>query len=122
MSWLRCFLAAAGLGAGVLSLGSLALLAHDNITQGGEPILFGFSVFVLAGGLTVALLALAWRAGHSGEPDWRHALFLLLALLFAVFIWPTPYEHYRAPESVAVVRVNRVTGAVTLVPPQRSRR
>lgn len=115
MSALRCFLVSAGFGAGLLSLGSLALVASDGVTRGLEPLAFGFVVFVAAGALTVALLALTWRAAHPEEPDWRRGLVLLLLLLFAVFIWPTPYEHYRVGQSLVIIRVNRLTGGAVAI-------
>lgn len=38
---------------------------------------------------------------------------VLLALLFAGFVWPTPYRYFPAHDPLVVARQNRFTGTVT---------
>lgn len=117
---MRRFLWTTPLGIGILGFGAVTLLAHEDLMQRPHPVVF--AVFLVAGGLTVALLGLAWRAASPDRPDWRLALIVLLVLLFSVFVWPTPYTYRQVGyRGEITLRINRVTGSVVVIDPERTR-
>lgn len=93
---------------GLTALASGAPLGWSDILQFLLPLV----VFSAAGGLAVGVLVAAW-GGAEGNPFRRAAtLGSFLALLFALFVWPTPFKYHRGPNLEFVIRINRITGDV----------
>lgn len=57
---------------------------------------------------------LVWLSGSR----WRWVVIVLCAILFVVFIWPTPYVYYESPGNGALIRLNRFTGEAVYVFPR----
>lgn len=69
-------------------------------------------VFSLGGGVTLGVLMLTWQLASGDAFARALTLGAFAALLFALFVWPTPYKYYRDEALAFVVRINRITGDV----------
>lgn len=106
------------LGAGVLVFGALSahglyVLANPGAKIFPESFLIALATFGLGGGITIGVLALAWWLANPRGFRWGLGLVVLALLLFALFVWPTPFKYYyRKDDLGVVVKINRVTGKV----------
>lgn len=108
------------IGGGILFFGGLAVRAfqrmHDATASIGWPFLLALFLFSLGGGVVVGLLGLAcWLASPRGV-GWSLAVVVLGVILFVLFVWPTPYKYYRIEDKNHLLKVNRLSGTVNLVP------
>ena len=111
---------------GVLFAGGAALRALSGL-KGSEPD-FGartfwcpLAVFSVGGGIAIGLLILTWWLVVKRGFSWTLGFVVLAVVLFALFVWPSPYRYdkdWRRDASCRVLQVNRWTGeAVCVLPP-----
>lgn len=62
-------------------------------------------------------------AGYRRSSSWRgwHSVVLALVILFALFLWPTPFAYYQGPRREVLIRVNRITGNAAWIVPTLNR-
>jgi len=138
-TWQKVLLVWAAIGAGVLFGGGVAARGYLVVrSQMAGETLFdscGFwlplTLFSLGGGLTIGLLLLTWWLVARLGFNWALGFVVLGFVLFAVFVWPTPYRYaYIRTEQIrpggrtdttrVVVRINRLTGHAEPIYPEDS--
>jgi hypothetical protein len=72
----------------------------------------------LGGGVAIGLIGLALSLAKPGGAAWGLGVVVIGALLFLIFVWPTPYKYYRDRDQ-QLIRVHRVTGEGHFVPVQK---
>lgn len=101
---------------GLSARGLMALMNQTPLDLGWSAFVWPLIVFSLGGGLTVGALIVAWGVA-DGNPFVRAvSLGAFLVLLFALFVWPTPYKYYRDDDLKFVVKINRLTGDIAYTP------
>ena len=106
----------------VLLFGGLALRAYagvrfsDYLRPPAEDWWGWLFLFALAGAVTFGALAVSWRLAYRkyGDPRWGMALALLVVVLFAVLVWPTPWTYREY--GCKIFQINRFIGRMTEVP------
>ncbi len=69
----------------------------------------------VGGGVAFWLIGVALSLANPRGVGRGLGLVVVGALLFVIFIWPTPYKYYRAKDR-QLIRVHRVTGTADYVP------
>jgi len=75
----------------------------------------GLGLLSVGGGVALGLIGLALSLANPRGVGWGLGLVVIGALLFVIFVWPTPYKYYRAKDR-QLIRVHRVTGTADYVP------
>jgi hypothetical protein len=111
-SLLRLFLRWALLGGSLLFSLSLTVLGTVSMIEGGPTPggFVGLGFLVCFGGLSVGILAVAARHLGLVRGGYRPALAVVVLVLFALLVWPTPFVYLPGPGRQALIRVNRITG------------
>lgn len=67
-------------------------------------------LLAVSGGVSVGILVFTWRLVHRKRwaPSWGMAMFLLVIVLFALLIWPTPWTYREY--GCKVFQINRILG------------
>jgi hypothetical protein len=123
--WYKLLLIWAAIGSGVLYFGGLAVEAQKAFKDPGgfhcsfrQAILLQCSfsevllIFSLGGGIAIGLFILAWSRVTMRGFSWTLGFVILAVVLFALFIWPTPYRYEWGPDKSFVVRIKRFSGEV----------
>ena len=100
-------LLAGGLGA----RGLMALMGDRPVVLDGAFV-GALVLFSVGGGVTLGVLIYAWLLAAREAFTRLMVLVAFAVVLFALFVWPTPYKYYRTDDLQTVLRVNRITGAV----------
>ena len=110
---------------GVLFAGGAALRALSGL-KGSAPD-FGarafwcpLAVFSVGGGIAIGLLILTWWLVVKRGFSWTLGFVVLAVVLFALFVWPSPYRYdkdRRRDAGCRVLQVNRWTGEAVCVLP-----
>ncbi len=124
--WYKLLLVWAAIGFGVLYFGGLAVEAQKAFK---DPPTFNCSfwqaiflecsfsqvllIFSVGGGIAIGLFILAWSRVTMRGFSWTFGFVILGVMLFALFIWPTPYRYEWGPDKTFVVKIKRFTGEVT---------
>lgn len=74
----------------------------------------------LGGGVAIGLIGFALSLANPRGPGWGLGVLVVGALLFLIFVWPTPYKYYRDRDQ-QLIRVHRVTGEGQFVPVQKTK-
>ena len=123
--WLRIILIWTAIGICVLFFGSLAVRAFQALRHSREagydpgwgwPFFKALLLFSVGGGITIGLLILVWWRVTPPDSRWGLGAVVLSLLLFALFVWPTPYKYYRTESRDVLIKVNRITGQGDYVP------
>ena len=118
------------IGFGVLYFGGFAVMASMALRAGSPgfactlweaiwlscPFSQTLLLFSVGGGITIGLLILTWWMVTSRGFSWTLGFVVLGIVLFAMFVWPTPYRYEWAKDKSFVVKINRFGGDVTYVP------
>jgi hypothetical protein len=75
----------------------------------------GLALLSLGGGVALGLIGVALSLANPRGVGWGLGMVVIGALLFIIFVWPTPYKYYRTKDR-QLIRVHRVTGAADYVP------
>lgn len=138
-SWPKVLVVWTAIGAGVLFGGGVAargyLIVRGQMTAASLFDSCGFwlplLLFSLGGGLTIGLLILTWWLVAKIGFSWTLGFAVLGVVLFAVFVWPTPYQYTSIREETikggttettrVVLRINRLTGQAVTIYPKESK-
>lgn len=127
--WYKVLLVWSAIGFGVLYCGGFAVLASMALKPGSPPfnctlwqaiwLSCPFSqvllLFSVGGGIAVGLLILTWWTVTRRGFSWTLGFVILGIVLFALFVWPTPYRYEWAKDKSFVVKINRFSGNVQYV-------
>jgi hypothetical protein len=124
--WYKVLLIWSAIGFGVLYFGGHAVIAQKALQ---DPANFHCSlweaiwlqcsfsqvllIFSAGGGIAVGLVILAWSRVTTRGFSWTLGFVILGVVLFAMFIWPTPYRYEWGPDKSFVVKIKRFSGDVT---------
>lgn len=97
-------------GLAARGLGALEGHAPDPFWHGFLRALLTFSV---GGGIAVGAAMLMWWLAGPRSFSWALGVVVLGVALVLIFIWPTPFKHYKARDLSFFVKVNRLTGTVS---------
>lgn len=111
---------------GVLFAGGAALRALSGLKGPGPD--FGVRtfwcplfIFSLGGGIAIGLLILTWWLVVKRGFSWTLGFLVLAVVVFALFVWPSPYRYdkdWRRDATCRVLQVHRWTGeAACVLPP-----
>lgn len=110
---------------GVLFAGGAALRALSGL-KGPEPnfalatFWWPLLIFSLGGGVSIGLLILTWWLVVKRGFSWTLGFVVLAVVVFALFVWPSPYRYdkdRRRDATCRVLQVHRWTGEVACVLP-----
>jgi hypothetical protein len=119
--WSRVLLVWSAIGFGVLLSGGVATRALMTL-RGGGSVDFGDSfwgallLFSLGGGIATGLLILVWWLVVKLGFSWTLGFVALALVLFALFVWPTPYRYERTKDPDVRLRITRLTGHGEFIP------
>jgi hypothetical protein len=113
LSWWKVLLIWSAIAFGVLFAGGAALRALSGLN--GPAADFGFhtfwcplAIFSVFGGVAIGLVILAWWfVVKRGSFSWTIGVVLLGVVLFALFVWPSPYRYDKDRRREATCRVQR---------------
>jgi hypothetical protein len=119
LGWWQILLMWSGIAFGVLFFGGAALRALSGLN--GPPPDLGFgtfwcplAIFSLGGGAAIGLIILTWWfVVKRGSFSWTLGFAVLGVVLFALFVWPSPYRYdkdRRRDATCRVLRIQRWTG------------
>lgn len=74
----------------------------------------------VGGGVAIGLIGFALSLANPRGVGWGLGVVVISALLFLIFVWPTPYKYYRDRDQ-QLIRVHRVTGEGKYIPDQRTK-
>lgn len=123
--WLQMLLVWAALGVCVLFFGGLAMRGLEVLWHWGEagydpgpgrPFFRALLTFSIGGGITIGFLILIWWMIAPPDVRWGLGIAVLCVLLFALFVWPTPYAYWKTGQKGVLLKVNRLTGQGEYVP------
>jgi hypothetical protein len=78
-----------------------------------RAVLLGLIYLSVGGGVALGLIGVALTLANPRGVGWGLGILVVGAVLFLVFVWPTPYKYYRASDH-QLIRIHRVTGALEL--------
>jgi hypothetical protein len=125
--WVRALLIWGGIGVFLLFFGGVAAQGYMRlvtpcpfgatcagpfITRG---VFWGLVYLSVGGGVTLGLIGVALTLANPRGVRLGFGIVVVGALLFLVFVWPTPYKYYRTKDQ-QLIRVHRVTGVSDYVP------
>ena len=110
---------------GVLFAGGAALQALADLKEPAPNFAvpafwWSLLIFSLGGGVAIGLLILTWWLVVKRGFSWTLGFVVLAVVVFALFVWPSPYRYEKDRRRDAICRVlqvHRWTGEVTCVLP-----
>jgi hypothetical protein len=128
--WLRALLIWGAIGIFLLFFGGVAAQGYMRLMPChpdaacpaphiSKATLWGLVYLSVGGGVALGLIGVALTLANPRGPGWGMGIVVIGALLFLVFVWPTPYKYYRVKDHLKeqrVIRVHRVTGESDYVP------
>jgi hypothetical protein len=130
IKWLRALLIWGGIGIFLLFFGGVAAQGYMRlvtpcpfgatclgpfVTRG---VFWGLVYLSVGGGIALGLIGVALTLSNPRGVGWGLGIVVVGAVLFLVFVWPTPYKYYRVKDQKdqRLIRVHRVTGDSDYVP------
>lgn len=125
--WARALLIWGGIGIFLLFFGGVAAQGYMRLVSPcpNDPscpgafltraVLLGLIYLSVGGGVALGLVGVALTLANPRGVGWGLGILVVGAVLFLVFVWPTPYKYYRANDH-QLIRIHRVTGASSYVP------
>jgi hypothetical protein len=111
---------------GVLFAGGAALKALSSLKDeklrsfAADTFWWPLFIFSLGGGVAIGLLILTWWLVVKRGFSWTLGFMVLAVVVFALFVWPSPYRYDkdgRRDATCRVLQVHRWTGEVACVLP-----
>jgi hypothetical protein len=126
LTWRQILLIWSAIAFGVLFAGGAAIRALSGLT-GSTPDFDGMtfwlplSVFSVGGGVAIGLVILTWWfVVKRGSFSWTIGFVLVAVVLFALYVWPSPYRYdkdWNKNATCRVLQIQRWTGETKCVLP-----